>query len=372
MQAETRKYLEQALALFPESERERLSQIAERAIALHEQQALRPSGEAYPNHVANVAARIVNDFGIVDEELFIAGLFHDAVEDQRDLLCGHSDASREDAEEYLTDTFSPRVAAAVIGVTNTQAYEDEPDATKRNQLYVDHIIEACTANKDCCIVKLSDFFDNAMQLQDNKQPGGAKRGALKYGPLFDFFIDQLKNHRPEALSPDIARLLVTDIEQQQHYVKKLQTMRTIERDIAGALIFSNDDHVLIGKNKKGGVFDDVWVIPGGGIDEGEEKEAAVIREVLEEVGLDITSADISLHPKIQRISTEKTLRETGERVIVDMTMYNYIVRIDAPANELTTVTEDDFGNAEWIPTSELPKRKYSPTITELLQLLGLI
>lgn len=69
-------------------------------------------------------------------------------------------------------------------------------------------------------------------------------------------------------------------------------MRTIQRDIAGALLFSNDGRVLIGKNVKGGVYEDLWVVPGGGIDEGETKEDAVKREILEEVGIDISDAVI--------------------------------------------------------------------------------
>lgn len=40
-----------------------------------------------------------------------------------------------------------------------------------------------------------------------------------------------------------------------------ELMRTIKRDIAGALLFSNDGHVLIGKNVKGGVYEDLWVVP---------------------------------------------------------------------------------------------------------------
>ena len=61
-------------------------------------------------------------------------------------------------------------------------------------------------------------------------------------------------------------------------------MRTIQRDIAGALLFSNDGRVLIGKNVKGGVYEDLWVVPGGGIDEGEEVKDALQRELFEEIG----------------------------------------------------------------------------------------
>lgn len=149
-------------------------------------------------------------------------------------------------------------------------------------------------------------------------------------------------------------------------------MRTIKRDIVGALIFSNDKHVLLGKNNKGGVYDDLWVIPGGGIDEGETKEQAVKREILEEVGIDISSAQIYLIPETQTGITEKTLRGTGERVLVDMTFYNFKVDIDLPANKIDIKLEDDFGYAEWVPFDDLTGKTYSPSVEQLLKSLNLI
>ena len=56
-------------------------------------------------------------------------------------------------------------------------------------------------------------------------------------------------------------------------------MRTIKREIVDGILLSNDGRVLIGKNVKGGVYEDLWVIPGGGIDEGETAEDALKREI---------------------------------------------------------------------------------------------
>jgi len=149
-------------------------------------------------------------------------------------------------------------------------------------------------------------------------------------------------------------------------------MRTIKRDIAGALLFSNDKHVLIGKNVKGGVYENLWVIPGGGIDEGETKEDAAKREILEEVGIDINNANIEPIEPVQTGITEKTLRDTGERVLVDMAFYNFKVTIDLPAVSIPIKLEDDFGYAEWVPISELKDRSYSPSVEKLLRSLELI
>ena len=97
-------------------------------------------------------------------------------------------------------------------------------------------------------------------------------------------------------------------------------MRTIHRDIVGGFIFSNDGKLLLGKNRKGGVYEGSFVVPGGGVDDGETREAALRREMLEETGIDIQTATIQ--PFNQSSGEhEKTLHETGERVFVKMKFY---------------------------------------------------
>jgi len=149
-------------------------------------------------------------------------------------------------------------------------------------------------------------------------------------------------------------------------------MRTITRDIVGALIFSNDGHVLLGKNVKGGVYDDLWVIPAGGIDENETKEQAVRREIFEEVGIDLASAKLRLLPQVNTGTTEKTLRDTGERVLVDMTFYDFRADIDLPADQIEISLTDDFAHAEWVALDRLADLPYSPSVKKLLESLNLI
>jgi len=149
-------------------------------------------------------------------------------------------------------------------------------------------------------------------------------------------------------------------------------MRTITRDIAGALLLSNDGYVLIGKNVKGGVYEDLWVIPGGGINAGESKEEAAKREILEEVGIDISAAKIEAISLVQTGTTEKTLRDIGERVLVEMTFYNFKVSIDQPAKDIAIILEDDFGHAEWVALAALKDKSYSPSVESLLRFLNYI
>lgn len=149
-------------------------------------------------------------------------------------------------------------------------------------------------------------------------------------------------------------------------------MRTIQRDIVGAFIFSNDNHVLLGKNRKGGVYQDQWVIPGGGIDKGETKLEAVKREVMQEVGLDIGGTTVSLIDEVLTGQSKKTLKETGETVLVDMTFYSYKVEYDMPADSIEVRLNDDLGMATWIALDDIAGRSYAPGVEKVLKHLGLL
>lgn len=147
-------------------------------------------------------------------------------------------------------------------------------------------------------------------------------------------------------------------------------MRTIERDIVGGFLFSGDDKILLAKNRKGGVFDDAWVVPGGGVDEGETKEQGAIREVLEEVGVDVSAQKITPLGRTSRRSAEKTLRENGERVIVDMTFYDFRFDFDVPADQIPVQALDDLRQVQWFNLSQLPILKIAPPTRNTLQVLG--
>lgn len=149
-------------------------------------------------------------------------------------------------------------------------------------------------------------------------------------------------------------------------------MRTIQRDIVGAFIFSKDDKFLIGKSTKGGVYADQWIIPGGGIEESETKLTALKRELLEETGLVVDDEFIEQLDEVHSGESEKTLRETGERVHVQMRFYNFVIKLPETAANVSLKTDDDFVSPCWVARDELKTVDLSPPTITILKLLGYI
>lgn len=151
-------------------------------------------------------------------------------------------------------------------------------------------------------------------------------------------------------------------------------MRTVDREIVGGFIFSNDGHILLGKSLPGGVYPDHFMVPGGGIEPGETKKEAVIRETFEEVGIDLKSIEsviIEQTNDVETDVTEKTLRDTGERVLMHMQFNDFRIDIPKPAREIALASGDDFRDAEWIPVANLSGLKIPESTKATLRKLGL-
>lgn len=146
-------------------------------------------------------------------------------------------------------------------------------------------------------------------------------------------------------------------------------MRTIYRDIASCFFVSKDGKVLLGKHHKGGTFEGSYVVPGGGIEPGETREQALRREMLEETGIDIEGRALS-QVNVFTGRAEKTLRDTEERVLVDMTFYDYRVDLDEDAAKVKVEAGDDWSQERWFTLEELVKAKIADFTIVTLKKIG--
>ena len=150
-------------------------------------------------------------------------------------------------------------------------------------------------------------------------------------------------------------------------------MRHIQRQIVSALIFSKDGKLFQGMkdSNKGGVYVDCWHLPGGGIEEGEDKISGLIREIKEETGIDISPYPIQLIDDRGRGQSEKTLQNTGEKVLCDMMFGVYKVVIDdKDAESIQVSLNDDLVTHQWINPIDLKTIKLTPPSAELFKRLG--
>jgi 8-oxo-dGTP pyrophosphatase MutT (NUDIX family) len=150
-------------------------------------------------------------------------------------------------------------------------------------------------------------------------------------------------------------------------------MREINRVIASAIIFSNEGKVLMGRKNpnKGGVYIDFWHIPGGGMHGDEPILDTLIREVKEEVGIDISDADIKQMPEKGYGKSERTL-ENGERVIANMEFNRFEVRLDKNADEIKLTLGDELTEAKWFSPTELRDVEQIPGGKEFFEGMGYI
>lgn len=149
-------------------------------------------------------------------------------------------------------------------------------------------------------------------------------------------------------------------------------MRTIQRDIVAAVIFSKDGKLFQGMKdpKGGGAYSDCWHIPGGGIDEGESREKALQREIMEETGIDLSGYNVELVDDMGKGTSEKVLPD-GERVLCEMNFSVYKVVIDDKnANEIVVKLNDDLVQYRWSDLQDLPNLKLTPPSIDLFTRLG--
>jgi hypothetical protein len=93
---------------------------------------------------------------------------------------------------------------------------------------------------------------------------------------------------------------------------------------------------------------------------------------LEETGIDIADAQIEQIEGATTGESEKTLRDSGERVLMKMTFYDFKVLLPLSADDVVLKFEDDYSGASWYTSQELTGLSIGPATRATLEKLKFI
>ncbi len=177
---------------------------------LHRTQPRKGRDIPYIGHLLGVASLVLESGG--DEDMAIAALLHDAVEDQGGLP----------RADEIKKKFGERVTQIVMGCTDSDAIDPRKKAPwcQRKQDYLDHVRKE--AGPDVLLVSVADKVHNARAiLTDHYESGdvcfdrfsGQKDGTLwYYRSLVEAFRHAESRHQDDSASGVGRRRLIAELE----------------------------------------------------------------------------------------------------------------------------------------------------------------
>lgn len=122
--------------------------------------------------------------------------------------------------------------------------------------------------------------------------------------------------------------------------------RPREQRVAAYAVILRDDQVLLSRLAERLTSKELWTLPGGGLDHGEDPRDAVVREVREETGLDATVGETSRVYTAHQVDAWRRGRRTDMHSI--RIVYDGWVPADAPAPR-TLEVGGSTAEAAWHP-----------------------
>lgn len=207
-----------------EQGKEKIKEAFGLVMEIHKDQKPRPDGP-YIKHILRVSNRIIEEYGIKDQELVIAALLHDSVEDQAKKLAillesKESISEKEKALLFIKNKFGERVAKIVSKLSNFESEGKEMSSEQKNMIYRDYVKEAIE-DPDVFPIKLSDFSDNALNLEAVSDPIMRLKLSKKYLPVMELFVERLKSAKDilsEEKIDEMTKRLLSAIEKTKAFI----------------------------------------------------------------------------------------------------------------------------------------------------------
>ena len=123
--------------------------------------------------------------------------------------------------------------------------------------------------------------------------------------------------------------------------------------VAAYAVIIRDDRILLSRLAERLTSKELWTLPGGGLEHGEDPRDAVVREVHEETGLDVQIGETAhVYSSHQRNTWRQGRRADAHSLRI---VYDGWVPVDAPEPRVVEV-DGSTVEAAWKPLSGRPGR----------------
>lgn len=116
-----------------------------------------------------------------------------------------------------------------------------------------------------------------------------------------------------------------------------------------------------------GPTENIWTLPGGQVELGEQPDEACVREILEETGYHAELGEL-LGVTSRTIEGGRRLSHPGRPLLTVQVLY----RAGVVSGQLRAEVGGSSIDAAWIPLQELHRHRTSPTVHRALELAGVL
>lgn len=120
--------------------------------------------------------------------------------------------------------------------------------------------------------------------------------------------------------------------------------------VAAYAVILRDGRILLSRLSDALTRSPLWTLPGGGLDHGEDPRAAVVREVYEETGLDVTVGETAWVLSAHRANTWRRGRHVDAHAV--RIVYDGWVPLDSPEPK-TVEVGGSTAEAAWLPLADV-------------------